>query len=77
MTTGPSAITGPSMSKHDEIMTTDEVARCSGCVPKRMLYRWMQQGTSPPHYAVGKHARSKRREVQAWFDARLVDERSS
>jgi hypothetical protein len=27
MTTGPSAITGPSMSEHDEIMTTDEVAK--------------------------------------------------
>jgi excisionase family DNA binding protein len=43
-------------------------------VPVATVYRWNSEGTGPPVYRVGRHARFKRAEVERWLkqQARLV-----
>jgi excisionase family DNA binding protein len=37
-------------------------------VPVATVYRWNSDGTGPPVYRVGRHARFKRDEVDRWLE---------
>ena len=61
------------MSKYDdEILTTHEVAALIK-ISKQTIYRWNTEGTAPPYYRLGKHARWKKSAVMERVDAHQDD----
>jgi len=53
------------------MLSVDEVAAYCG-VSTKTVYRWNTTGTGPPRYRVGRYARYRRDEVDAWLDGRSV-----
>ena len=54
-----------------DMLSVDEVAAYCG-VSTKTVYRWNTTGTGPPRYRVGRYARYRRDEVDAWLDGRSV-----
>lgn len=55
----------------DEIMTTQEVASYLR-VPRATVYAWNTRGGGPKYLRVGKHARYRRSDVDAWLERQAV-----
>jgi excisionase family DNA binding protein len=57
------------MDEKKPLMSSQEVADYLG-VPLQTLYVWSMNGTGPSGYAVGRHRRYRREEVDAWLEQR-------
>jgi len=52
-----------------KLISPAELAEMLG-VPVRSIYRWNSVGTGPPVLHVGKHARYRVSDVDAWLEKR-------
>ena len=55
----------------DHLLSRNEVAEWLG-IPYHTLAAWASQGTGPRYFRVGKHARYRREDVQAWLEEQAV-----
>lgn len=53
----------------EKLLSPAEVAELLG-VPLGTVYKWNQQRTGPPVLHVGKHARYRAADVEAWLASR-------
>lgn len=50
-------------------MTVEDLAEYLG-LPVATIYKQRAEGTGPPGYRIGKYARWKRSEVEAWLETK-------
>jgi len=53
----------------DELLTLAGLASMLK-VPRQTIYSWRHRGVGPPGIKLGKHVRYRKRDVEAWLDAR-------
>jgi excisionase family DNA binding protein len=59
----------PRITEAPPLWSVDDVAAYLG-VPRTTVYRWNYRGEGPPYIRVGKHARYRRADVEAWLAGR-------
>lgn len=54
-----------------KLWTVEGLAEYLG-VPVQTIYRWNSRGQGPPYVRLGKHARYRPADVDAWLDTRAT-----
>jgi excisionase family DNA binding protein len=55
--------------KTERLLSRDEVARFLG-IPKRTLDSWAYRGEGPTYIRIGRWARYRKEDLEAWLESR-------
>lgn len=58
----------------DRLLSAQEVAEYLG-VPLATIYTWRHRSQGPPGLRVGRHLRYRRRDLDAWIELQLEEDR--